>query len=313
MNSTPSAAAVRSATTALLNVDYLHWAPASAEPTSPPVILLHGWPDAPRGWHAVAATLAQAGHEVFAPALRGFGGTRFREAATTRSGQLSALAQDVIEFADALGLAHFTVVGHDWGARAAYISACLWPERVTACIAMSVGWGTNSPDQPLALQQVQNYWYHWYMSTPRGEDLVRNQRAAFTRHIWNEWCPFWKISEDEFAATVAAFDNLDWADVVLHSYRHRWGWAPSDPAYAALETRLQAAPKISVPTLVLHGADDPCNAPASSAGREEFFSGAYRRELVPRCGHFPQREQPDFVANEVLRWLAQVGAGTPLR
>lgn len=249
--------------------------------------------------------LAAAGLAVYAPSLRGFGGTRFRSPDKPRSGQLSALAQDALEFADALSLQTFTVNGHDWGARAAYIGACLWPDRVRACAALSVGWGTNSPNQQLPLTQVQNYWYHWYMSTPRGEALVREERHAFTRYIWDAWCPFWKIDDAAFAATASAFDNPDWADVVLNSYRHRWGWATSDPDYDVLESRLADPPKIVTPTLVLHGADDPCNAPATSEGREPFFSGLYRRLLIDRCGHFPQREQPEIVAAHLLRFLEE--------
>jgi hypothetical protein len=90
--------------------------------------------------------------------------------------------------------------------------------------------GTNSPDQKLDLKQIQNYWYHWYMALDRGANLVREERAAFTRHIWRIWNPNWPISNVEFAETASAFDNADWADVVLHSYCVRWGLAPRDPA-----------------------------------------------------------------------------------
>jgi pimeloyl-ACP methyl ester carboxylesterase len=287
--------------TPTLDIEYRRWGAAGARP----VLLLHGWPDCAATWTGIAPALASAGHHVLAPSLRGHGGTRFRSESTPRSGQLSALAQDVIDLADALGLERFTVVGHDWGARAAYIASCLWPARVQACVAMSVGWGTNRAQHALPLSQVRNYWYQWYMSTPRGEALVRDDRIAFTRYIWDLWCPHWKIDPQAFTQTAVAFDNPDWADVVLHSYRHRWGWAPSDPAYDALEARLADPPAIGVPTLMLHGADDPCTAPATSEGREAFFSGVYVRELVMHCGHFPQREQPQVVTQRLLSWLAQ--------
>lgn len=269
----------------------------------PPVFLLHGWPDAPRTWAAVAPCLAERGHRVLVPALRGFGGTRLRSGSGARTGQLSSLGQDVVELADALSIETFAVVGHDWGARAAYIAACLWPHRVSACVALSVGWGTNSASQTMPMRQVQNYWYQWYMATPRGADLVKQDRMELTRYIWDVWCPYWKIDDDEFVQTAAAFDNPDWAEVVLHSYRHRWGWAPAHPAYAELEARLIDPPAISRPTLVLHGAQDPCNAPVTSEGRDRLFSAAYRRELIDRCGHFPQREHPEQVARSILDWL----------
>src|SRR5262245_22912077 len=154
-----------------------------------PLILLHGWPDDARTWDRVLPGLHAAGRQTYVPYLRGYGPTRFRDAETPRSGQLAALGQDLIDLANAIGLTRFAVVGHDWGARAAYIAAALAPERLSHCITLSVGWGTNDPNQTLSLRQVQNYWYHWYMALDRGAELVRDDRMNFTRHIWRIWNP----------------------------------------------------------------------------------------------------------------------------
>ena len=291
------------ARTSLLEVAYLESQPVSGGRDAPTVICVHGWPDDALTWHRVAPRLNEAGFRVVAPYLRGCGPTRFLDPATPRSGQLVALGQDLVEFAAALGLERYAVVGHDWGARAAYIAAALEPRRITHCVGLSVGYGTNSPAQALSLQQVQNYWYHWLMATERGRKVVREDRRRFTRHIWDIWLPFWKPSEEEFAATAQSFDHPDWADIVLHSYTVRWGHAAPYPMYADLEARFDPSPVLSVPTLTLHGADDPVNAPASSEGKEAFFSGPYRRELIPRCGHFPQREHPEDVARRIVAWL----------
>lgn len=268
-----------------------------------PVILLHGWPDDVRTWDRILPALRAAGFRLLVPYLRGFGATRFRDRSAMRSGQLSALGRDLLEFAQTLGLDRFAVVGHDWGARAGYIAACLSPAHVACCAALSVGWGTNAPDQALSLGQAQNYWYHWLMALPRGEALVRDDRRTFTRYIWSIWNPAWNVPEAEFEATAASFDNPDWADVVLHSYRVRWGHAEIDPSCAALEARLKADPAIHVPTLVLHGGGDPCNAPSTSEGKEAFFESAYRRYVLPGVGHFPQREAPDAVLKHLLPFL----------
>ncbi len=267
-------------------------------------VLLHGWPDAPATWAGVLPALHQAGWQTLSPYLRGYGPTRFRSASTMRSGQLSALGQDVLDFADALALQRFAVIGHDWGARAAYIASCVAPERISHCAALSVGWGTNDPDQDLSLRQVQNYWYHWYMALERGAALVRDERRALTRHIWDIWNPGWTISDAEFDATARAFDNPDWAEVVVHSYRVRWGLAPRDPAFDALEDRLRADPTIAVPTLMLHGGADPCNEPATSAGRASLFSGPYRRDIIDGAGHFPQRDSAATVAAALQAFLS---------
>ena len=275
-------------------------------PDGRPIILLHGWPDDALTWTRVVPSLHAARWRTILPYLRGCGPTRFRDSATRRSGQLTALAADLVALVDALEIERFAVVGHDWGARAAYIAAALWPARVTHLVALSVGWGTNDPQQSMSLQQVQNYWYHWYMALPRGKALVETERLEYARYIWDIWSPHWKIPALDFETTARSFENPDWADVVIHSYRHRWGYAEGDPKYATLEQRLSPVPTISAPTLVLHGADDPCNSPASSENKEQFFSGHYQRTLLPRVGHFPQREAPDRVAKEILTWLARV-------
>jgi pimeloyl-ACP methyl ester carboxylesterase len=230
---------------------------------------------------------------------------RSLDAATPRSGQLAALGQDVVDFTEALGLDKFALIGHDWGARAAAIAATEMQGtgKVSHLVLLSVGYGTNSPDQKLPLKQIQNYWYHWYMALPRGFDLVQNQRKEFTRYIWAIWAPDWPLGDAEFKATAQSFDNPDWCAVVISSYRHRWGHAEGDSRYDGLEKRLNPPPIVSVPTLMLHGAADPCNHPMTSEGKERFFSAPYVRKLVANAGHFPQREKADRVAAEILAWL----------
>src|SRR2546423_2327802 len=105
-----------------------------------PVLLLHGWPDAPRGWRGVAQALLAAGWRTIIPYLRGLPPTRFLSQSTPRVGAAVALAHDAIELADALGLERFAVVGHDWGARTAYTMAALFPERLSALAALSLGY-----------------------------------------------------------------------------------------------------------------------------------------------------------------------------
>lgn len=270
-----------------------------------PVMLLHGWPDDIRTWDGIVPKLHENGLRTVVPSLRGFGKTRFRSAKTLRSGQLSALGQDLLDCLDALNIDRCAIVGHDWGARAAYIASCLAPKRVSHCVALSVGWGTNDPDQVLSLTQTQNYWYQWYVALPRGEALVRDERRAFTRYIWRIWTPDRPLSDAAFDATAPSFDNADWADVVLHSYRVRWGLAETDPALATIEEQLRTNPTIAVPTLVIHGGADPCNTPSTSEGKEHLFSGTYRRKILEGVGHFPQREAPQETASLITSFLME--------
>lgn len=285
--------------TAVLRVAYEEWNPEAART----VVLLHGWPDSPRCWAGITPALVQHGWRVITPALRGFAPTQFLRKDAQRSGQLAALGRDLLEFIDALGLQRPALVGHDWGARAAANACGLRPSVASHLALFSVGYGTNSPDQALSLEQARNYWYHWYMATPRGERTAREDRRAFAKIMWDTWSPAGWYTEEEFDATAAAFDNPDWPDVTLHSYRHRWGHAAGDPRYAADEALLAAAPVLDVPTLVLHGAADTVNHPDTSAGKEHFFRQAYERKVLAGVGHFPQREAPDTVARELVRFL----------
>ncbi len=84
-------------------------------------------------------------------------------------------------------------------------------------------------------------------------------------------------------------------NVTLHSYRVRWGNAAPDERYAPLEQRLEAHPKIVVPTVVLHGEQDGASLPASTEKQASSFTSGYRRKVLRGTGHFIPREQPDAV------------------
>ena len=285
--------------TSLLRVGYEELNPTGQRT----VVLMHGWPDSPRTWNGVAPVLVQAGYRVLMPALRGFAPTTFLYADTPRTGQLAALGRDLLEFIDALGLQRPALVGHDWGARAVAIACGLRPGVASHMVMISVGYGTNDPNQPLTVAQSRNYWYHWFMHTPRGREAVRKDRRALSQLMWDTWAPPGWYEPAEFEETAKAFDTPDWADVVIHSYTQRWNLSPGDPAYDEDERRLNPAPVLAVPTLMLHGEADGVTFPSSSANKEKFFTGPYRRTLLPGVGHFPQREAPKVVAEAVLDWL----------
>ena len=287
-----------SVSTPALDIDVMRWNPTGTRS----IILAHGWPDSADGWSAVAQTLAQGGWHVIVPSLRGFGQTRFRDANTPRCGQLSALGRDMVDLIAAMGLDKPALVGHDWGARAVANAVGLVPDIASHLVMLSVGYGTNSPDQPMSIEQARRYWYHWFMATPRGEKTVREDAVGFARIMWDTWSPAGWYSEAEFEQAAQAFANPDWADVTLHSYRHRWGHADGFDDYAAEEQQLHPAPQVRTPTLILHGQQDYCNVPQLSAGKEGYFEGRYERVLLPGVGHFPQREDPASVAREILKF-----------
>jgi len=264
------------------------------------VVLLHGFPDDVRTWDALLEYEPFARSRTIVPYLRGFGATRLRDPAAPREAPASALARDAIDLLDALGIERCTLVGHDWGARAGYGAASLAPSRLTALVAISVGYGTNVPGQILSYAQAQAYWYQWFFATPRGEAALQHDRRALCRHLWHSWSPSWNFSDEAFETTARSFDNEDFTATVTHSYRHRWGFAPADlrgTQAAADATRIAATPRIAVPTLVVHGDEDGATLIDATENCEALFSAAYARVVVPGAGHFVQREASAAVAD----------------
>ena len=283
----------------MLEIAYRQAGPADG----PVVILLHGWPSDVHDYDDVVPPLAAAGYRVLVPWLRGFGATRFLDDATPRSGQQAALGADVRDFMDALGIPSAILAGYDWGGRAACVVAALWPERVTGLVAMT-GYGIQdipALGNPGPAEQEHRYWYQWYFHTERGRAGLSANRGELTRLLWRLWSPNWTFDDATLAATTASFDNPDFVDVTIQSYRHRYGNAAGDPAYDELEARLAAQPAIAVPTIVLHGEDDGVGSPASSIHRDKLLTGLIDRRQIPLAGHFLSRENPDDVVAAVVR------------
>lgn len=208
-----------------------------------------------------------------------------------------------MQLCEALGVRGALLVGHDWGARAVANAVCLDETVASHMVMLSVGYGTNSPHQALAYQQAHNYWYHWYMATARGVKAIQEDHRAFTRYLWDTWSPAGWYLPDEFEATAEAFDNPDWAEIVLHSYRHRWGFSPSYAIHEDDERRLTPPPTVRVPTLVIHGECDRANHPDTSSGKEQFFAARYERVVLASIGHFPQRECGREIAKLILGFV----------
>jgi pimeloyl-ACP methyl ester carboxylesterase len=118
--------------------------------------------------------------------------------------------------------------------------------------------------------------------------------------LWKLWSPTWAFDEATFERSAAAFDNPDFVDVVIQSYRHRFGLAPGDPAYAEIERRLNLQPAITVPAITFDGADDGVRPPASAAQHGHLFTGPRSHRLVPGVGHNMPQEVPRVFADAVM-------------
>jgi len=266
-----------------------------------PILLLHGWPDSPRGWNELSLRLEAEGLRAIAPYLRGSNPTRFLSADTPRDGSGVALAADVIEFADALGLDRFAVVGHDWGARAAYILAALFPDRVMAIATLALGYQPRGIFRIPSFEQSRRFWYQWFMCTDAGATAVKTDPIGFARLQWQTWSPAGWFDDAEFEKTADSFSSPDWSAITLNAYRSRWlNGEASDSRYDSLRFRLKEVEKLATPTLMIQGMSDYCDAPEESEGLDGFFTNGYRRKTLKDIGHFPHREAPGAVAEAVL-------------
>jgi pimeloyl-ACP methyl ester carboxylesterase len=288
--------------TSMLDVAYEAHGPVGGEP----VILLHGFPYDPRGYDDIAPSLAERGYRVLVPYLRGYGPTRFINAHVMRSGQQAALAKDLLDFMDALSIPRATLAGYDWGGRAACIVAALWPERVRGLVS---GDGYNIQDiakslEPRPPETEHRLWYQFYFHTQRGVDGLTANRRAFCQLLWSLWSPSWAAGPSLYGQSAPSFDNPDFVDVVIHSYRHRFMYAPGDPALASIEQALALQPTITVPTISLCGADDGVGPPPLEDEDAQHFSGVYRRQVLPGVGHNIPQEAPQATLAALLELLA---------
>jgi pimeloyl-ACP methyl ester carboxylesterase len=219
----------------------------------------------------------------------------------------AAIGQDVIDFADALGLARFAVAGYDWGGRAASIAAALHPDRVRAAVIIG-GYliqDTITPARPAAPETEQALWYQWYFNTERGRAGLGANRRSLCRLLWHSWSPTWIFTDETFNRTAGSFDNPDFVEIVIHSYRHRNLNAAGEPRFAALERRLAERPKIEVPAILLHGADDGIGRPpADSPAERASFTSLLARRVIAGAGHFLPREKPEAVSSAMLELIA---------
>lgn len=282
----------------VLDVAYAEMGPADG----PVVILLHGWPYDIHSYEQVAPALAAKGYRVLVPYARGYGETRFLSAATARNGEPAALAQDLIDFMDALHIEQAELGGFDWGARTADIVAALWPQRVKALVTVSgylIG-SQQSGKQPLPPQAELQWWHQYYFATDRGRVGYDTYRRDFAKLIWRLASPEWKFDDATFERSATALDNPDQVAITVHNYRWRLDLAQGEAKYAALESRLAHFPSVTVPTIALEGDANGAPHPQPEAYAKRF-TGKYQFRLITGgIGHNLPEEAPQAFTQAVI-------------
>ena len=281
----------------LLDVGYAEAGPSGG----PPVVLLHGWPYDIHTYVDIAPMLAAAGYRVIVPYLRGHGTTRFLSSDTSRNGQQSAIALDVVALMDALRIEKAILGGCDWGARTANVVAALWPERTRAMVSVS-GYLIGSRElnrKPLPPAAELQWWYQYYFSTERGRAGYAANTNAFNRLIWQLASPQWKFDDATFERSATAFDNPDHVDVVIHNYRWRLSVSEGEPRYDELEERLARLPTITVPSITLEGDANGAPHPEPPSYASKFVGPYSHRNLTGGVGHNLPQEAPDAFAQAI--------------
>lgn len=210
----------------------------------------------------------------------------------------AAIGQDLIDFADALGIQTFDVAGYDWGGRAACVAAALHPERISGAVLIGGYTIQNvfAPPAPAAPELERAYWYQWYFNTERGRAGLQANRRGICKLLWRLWSPNMQFTDEQFERTAKSFDNPDFVDCVIHSYRHRHGNAAGEPRFETDERELAQRPRIRALTITLYGADDGIQKPAAESPSERAqFEHLLDRRIVSGAGHFLPRERPDAV------------------
>lgn len=288
---------MKSVSTDLLEIAYEEWGPNDG----PAVVLLHGFPYDVRAFDEVAPILADAGCRVIAPYLRGFGPTRFLDDATPRDGQQAALGADLVGLIEALGISGAVLAGFDWGGRAACIVAALRPDLVDGLVTVD---GYNIQNiasfaEPAPPAWEQTYWYQFYFHSERGRAGLERNRDELCELLWRDWSPTWNFDHAVFERSAPSLHNPDFVDVVIHSYRHRFGLVSGEARYSELESALAMSPPISVPTIVLEtGADGVLGGPVSAD--RHHFTGPFDQRLLEGVGHNVPKQAPQEFARAVL-------------
>ena len=282
----------------VLTIAYYEEGPADG----PVVMLMHGFPYDIHSYVEVAPMLAANGCRVIVPYLRGYGPTRFRDKTTPRSGEQAAVGADLIALMDAIGVKRAVLAGYDWGGRAACVAAALWPDRCTGLVSVNsyLIQDIARAMVPARPEREVPLWYQYYFQVERGRAGLAANRREIARILWKQWSPNWHFDDATFERSAVAFDNPDYVEVVIHSYRHRFGLAEGDPQYAGLQRRLATLPAIAVPAITLDGAADGVATVTDGTATAAKFTARRTHHVIPHAGHNLPQEEPEAFAAAVM-------------
>lgn len=254
------------------------------EGSGPLVLLLHGFPDTARSWDHVRPRLAARGFRAVSPWLRGYRPT----AIPARDADIETIGRDALALITALGEKAAVVVGHDWGAAAAYAAAALGPAQVARLIVIGIPHPATVRWSPAKAWGVRHFVA--YKLPGAAARFARDDFAALPA-IYKRWSPLWSPPPEEFAAVRETFADPASLSAAMGYYR---------------QLRFRPQPffhtRIAAPTVAFAGLDDPIVGPADFARARRMFTADYVVEEM-RGGHFMHREHPDDFATRLIAHL----------
>jgi pimeloyl-ACP methyl ester carboxylesterase len=280
---------------------YLEDGPADG----PLALCLHGFPDHALTWEPLLPELAAAGYHAVAPWMRGYSPTGL---APNGNYQTASLALDAIALADALGSdGEAVLIGHDWGAIAAYTAVGHAPERFRKLVTLAVPHFAAFGAHFLEPAQLKRSWYVFFFQSPLADIAVPQDDYAVIDTLWRDWSPGFTPPPEFMRALKDTFSAPGSLDAAIGYYRATFGTAPGDPALA--EVQAKGSGEIPVPTLYLHGIDDGCLGIGGVVDDElrPFFPAGLEVERVPGAGHFLQLERPEAVNPLITEFLGPAG------
>jgi len=267
--------------------------------SGPLALCLHGFPDSAWTYRFLLPALADAGFHAVAPFMRGYSPT-----AVPSDGryQTAVLGLDAGALHDALdGDGDAVVIGHDWGALAAYIAANHEPDRWRRVTTMAVPPAGAVAGGFMKYQQLKKSWYMFFFQHGLADIVVGMDDLAFIDGLWADWSPGYDGAEDIAHVKDALRDPTNLA-AALGYYRATLGGVGVDPALDAVQA---AGSRVTVqPTLYLHGRTDGCMGVEIAEGAGAFLtSEGSRLEIVEGAGHFLHVERPDDVNRLILEFV----------
>jgi pimeloyl-ACP methyl ester carboxylesterase len=262
--------------------------------SGPPVLLLHGFPDCWRLWRHQVPALAEAGHRVIAPDLRGFGGTDKPE--KVEDYKMRTLVGDAVGLLDALGVDRAAVVGHDWGAALAWMVATFAPDRVSRLVAVSVGHPVSFAD--VDLDQKQRSWYMLWFQFPGAAERVLPEHdwAVFRRWAWNGAGPG---QDPDCDRQVAELSRPGALTAGLNWYR-----ANVDPATFIRSGPVRSSmPPVACPTMGVWSTDDFALAEAQMTGSQRFVTGPWHYRRLEGVSHWVPVHAPQALNRLLVDFL----------